>query len=412
MGARCVASPKGSQLTGQDDAFGLIKDLRGLLPSGGAPISLSQSGATMVVALFAIGGCRNPPASYAGADSMRVSEHPVMVAVDSTDVIFPWLAIDAGGDATVWLNDRVTGLPLLIGRDGRSIGTVGQIGDGPGEMRAPRAVVRKGDSLAFSRSGQPNLDLFDPELRFVRTIRVPILGLSQALFFRGDTMMGVGSVRSEASFGLPFHIYDSDGTWVRSFGDRNRSMRHDFTVRNRRVVAGSTDSTFWSVRYDSLMFEEWHIDGSLVRRFQPNLTWVQPLDRDFAGLGAEPVPAQILSMRVSTPNLILSLFTRPRHPDAGPARDQNRFAAGKESTEPAFKSIGDWLAAFNKEVEQVLVSIDPNTGTVIREIPVLGMMGIGFLSDFLIFGVRFNEDGAAIPIIDRIPLTSGIPREN
>jgi hypothetical protein len=303
---------------------------------------------------------------------------------------------------TVWLKDRLTGLPLVLDQRGLRHSVVGRIGDGPGELRLPRGIFAKGDSLAFSDSWRPNLELFDPQLRFVRTIPMPMTDLSQALFMRGDTVVGVGAVATEESFGLPFHVYAPNGRWVRSFGDANRNVDHDFMVRNRRVVASGTDSTFWSARYDSLVFEEWHISGGLVRSVRPSIPWLIPLEQDDPGLGQGPASAQIIDFRVTSPNRLLALFMRPRPGRAPVARKAMPAGPGRESDETS-TTAGEWLAALDREMEEVLVAIDPNSGAVLREIPVSGVLVIGFLSDSTVFAVRLNPDGLALPAVHPIP---------
>jgi hypothetical protein len=259
---------------------------------------------TWLVAACALGAsaCSGRAEDTASTTTALVLDHPFVLAGDTNDVTFPWLARVVQDSLTVWLKDRLTGLPLVLDQRGLRHSVVGRIGDGPGELRLPRGIFAKGDSLAFSDSWRPNLELFDPQLRFVRTIPMPMTDLSQALFMRGDTVVGVGAVATEESFGLPFHVYAPNGRWVRSFGDANRNVDHDFMVRNRRVVASGTDSTFWSARYDSLVFEEWHISGGLVRSVRPSIPWLIPLEQDDPGLGQGPASAQIIDFRVTSPN--------------------------------------------------------------------------------------------------------------
>lgn len=335
-----------------------------------------------------------------------------MSAEDSSDVTFPWLAVSLRDSTSIWLNHRSTELPIALAPGGEFVATIARAGDGPGELRAPRGVFLKGDSFAISESVRQNLQLYDPNLTYVRTIPVPIAGLSQALFMRGDTLVVTYPLTGEESFGLPFHVYSPEGVWIRSFGDDNRSVRNDFTVRNRRVLSPGTDPTFWSVRYDTLAFEEWRLDGRLLRSFQPHIEWVTPLTKDHAGFGMGPIPAQILAMRVVSPDRILAIFTRPRDPDARPTANSNKHAQGVETPETQLNSLGEWLVLFDKEVKQVLVTINPQTGSMDSQVPVSGVVLIGFFSDSLMYGVRLDQDGTAIPVVHPVPRSLNSPKEN
>jgi hypothetical protein len=75
---------------------------------------------------------------------------------------------------------------------------------------------------------------------------------------------------------------------------------------------------------------------------------------------------------------------------------------GRESDETS-TTAGEWLAALDREMEEVLVAIDPNSGAVFREIPVSGMLVTGFLSDSTVAAVRLTADGLALPAVHPIP---------
>jgi len=124
------------------------------------------------------------------------------------------------------------------------------------------------------------------------------------------------------------------------------------------------------------------------------------------------MPAQILAIRAISSDRLLAVFTRPRDPRAPARKEQSEFTPGRESEATAFKDLGEWLVAYEKEVEQVLVGIDPTSGSVLREIPVTGMLVLGFLSDSLLFGVRLSEDGASYPVIHHIPPIFNTSKEN
>lgn len=301
---------------------------------------------------------------------------------------------------------------MVLGPRGAFLATVAGRGEGPGELQSPRGIFPKGDSLAISVLGHEGLHLYDQSLRYIRTIPVPLAGLSQALFMRGDTLVVTYQLSSEESFGLPFHVYSRDGDWVRSFGDEDRSVRRDFAVRNRRVISRASDSTFWSARYDVMVFEEWDLEGRLIRRIQPSLGWFTPLTEDHPGFDTGPMPAQVLAIHVVSPEQILAIFIRPRDPDGSTTVNRRESSTGVESAATALNNLSDWLIQFDQEVNQVLVSINPTTGSVVAQVPVSGALLLGFLSDSLMFGVHLDEDGVAIPVTHRVPALLPPLKEN
>lgn len=349
----------------------------------------------LLAMLLAIGACdaEEERASTPGPDP-SVGRELVVAIADSVSVLFPWLAVRAAGGTTVWLNGEVEQLPLVLDSAGELKGSVGRLGDGPGEFRLARSAYLKGDSLVLAVSGREGLDLFDPTFAFVRRIPMPIRGISQMLLLRGDTMIVPFPLNDVRSYGLPFHVVSPTGQILRSFGAVDRTVTPDFALRRLRVVAPHSDSAFWAARYDSLRIELWGIDGKLVTTLVPDLKWYVPLDHDPAAWDIEPPPTTLIAFAWDGGDRLTCLFQRPVATwQANPARRD-----ATTDGEPEGPRLP--MASYPQYAEQLIVVLDATTGSVISEHTLPhGSILAGFMGPDLLFGVRPDPDGVLRPVV-------------
>jgi hypothetical protein len=128
---------------------------------------------------------------------------------------------------------------------GKQLTTIGRRGQGPGEFQRPLSATRigRGDTLfAVDNNGQ--VSVFSPALRFVRRFNLPGSMAAAYPLASGGWIMS-GDVRDPASVGFPFHVLDSDGVVIRSFG--NRSLAPSSRGRSGAVAGPPRSGARWFV---------------------------------------------------------------------------------------------------------------------------------------------------------------------
>src|SRR5690606_12273771 len=96
---------------------------------------------------------------------------------------------------------------------------------------------------------------------------------SQSDRFPGGTFLTSSRFATEASFGLPFHLFDSTGNHLRSWGADDRQSSRETGVPAVRVIAKASDSTFWSAEPSRSALQLWTLDGVLVRQVRMDRDW-------------------------------------------------------------------------------------------------------------------------------------------
>lgn len=186
---------------------------------------------------------------------------------------------------------------IVFDANGRYLTAIGRRGQGPGEIAAPGIAhlsVGPGDTL-FVMHGVVFVSVYTPELKFVRTTRVPYGTVTRfAAVDAGFLIAGV--FRDSAHFGRPYHFLDKSGAIVRSFGDQKvATVAYTSETAQRMdlppdpfVLSGDRKS-IWAVA--GYRVRQWSISGTLLSAFDltgspwfPAVTFV-----DARGRSGQPV---------------------------------------------------------------------------------------------------------------------------
>jgi hypothetical protein len=163
---------------------------------------------------------------------------------------------------------------------GRFLREVGRGGEGPGEYQNPKLVrVMRGDTLVVYDEGLGRLTVLDSGYRVVSTASSPrdINGVVRL----GNSMVAVAaSIRDKDRIGMPYHLFDAVGGYVRSFGDDREPQAANEPTRNVRWLTHAADGGFWSVRWTHrFQVEHWTSDLRRTIVWEPQAPWFAPYSR-------------------------------------------------------------------------------------------------------------------------------------
>ena len=161
-------------------------------------------------------------------------------------------------------------------------GTLGTVGQGPGEYLATNAVriAASGNILVFD-GGQGRLVVFGQDHVARRTARLPMGPSFGPLVFGDDRVIFAVPGRTPETIGYPFHLIrlgPEDGEVVRSFGSQGEQLPGD-DYRRRVGPAGDAEA-FWAAYQSRIAhrIERWTISGALTKTLvRPEGNWVQEL---------------------------------------------------------------------------------------------------------------------------------------
>jgi hypothetical protein len=287
--------------------------------------------------------------------------------------------------------DPLTGMVVIADGAANKVGTFGRVGDGPGELRHPSFLARKGDSLVIVQASKRQAIILTPEGRFTRELVGLEVSLAGSVFIRGDSAIVPRVVMDEQRFGYPLQLVTPEGHIVRSFGTTDRSIDPRIPLAGSRVLARASDSSVWVGSYLDSRLELWTSGGILERTVPVDLPW---LIRDqSAPLGpvsqVRPQPA-LQDLDCCLDGYLTVIYQRPRG-DWRPAADSS------SSERPVLEATE--LLAY---IEQVVVVLDPETGAVLAELSDPSTALGGFLEDGRIYGLRADESGRQLLVLMEI----------
>ncbi len=158
---------------------------------------------------------------------------------------------------------------------GRFIGTIGRLGDGPGEYRGAQAIAAaRGDSIAIYK--YPRVAIISTETGRGRSVRhaTGIQGFRILSTPNGSTLIQNYTERNPS-----FVVVAPTGETTRAFGPASKVDLGGGHAMNdpeaqQFVLARSPSGGFWAVamHYHHLL-EHWTFDGRLVRRIERLAPW-------------------------------------------------------------------------------------------------------------------------------------------
>lgn len=168
---------------------------------------------------------------------------------------------------------------VVFGPEGRYIGTMGRKGQGPGEFQSPWQVAADPrDSVFVWDAGLARISVFDPDLQFRRSFRVPPQWVVNGIRFLPDGRLLVAAYGRNEPGAL--HVLSRSGTWERTFGPRfNAPELSGFeSSLLGGTVALAGQSIVYSVKspYDVWFFD---LNGRPLRRCIGRKEWTtQPAE--------------------------------------------------------------------------------------------------------------------------------------
>ena len=175
----------------------------------------------------------------------------------------------------VWMAMGARGPVHVFGANGELEGTVGRQGQGPGEFTAPMAVVAFGDSVAVFDPGSGLVSIFDMELGFARSIRVPGQ-VFRGVAGEGSVVIENGSIQTREAAGYPFHVLDlSTGEVLRSFGGEPGGA---FGPRDLPLMVGFIDrdpvsGDVWTSLRHRPVLQRWDSSGRHIETVELEMAW-------------------------------------------------------------------------------------------------------------------------------------------
>jgi len=162
---------------------------------------------------------------------------------------------------------------VVFGTDGRHVGTIGRRGSGPGEFQSPWEVATDAsDSIFVWDSGNRRVSVFDPDLRYQRTFRLPPHWLVSSIRFlpQGQLLLAAFGPGEPATL----HVLDREGRLERSFGPDVRNA--DLAPFEASLLGGTAalldDGIVFSAKspYELWFFSK---DGTPLRRCVGRADW-------------------------------------------------------------------------------------------------------------------------------------------
>jgi hypothetical protein len=129
---------------------------------------------------------------------------------------------------------------------GRFLQSIGRDGDGPGEVG--RGIARFqtfADSLFVFTIASGRMIVFGPSLQVVRTVQLPRTPATSAAVLANGNVVIDGHIGTAESIGFQYHVFDSAGKLVKSFGSGSQEVvpRGPVSASQPRSLAGTSAFT-------------------------------------------------------------------------------------------------------------------------------------------------------------------------
>lgn len=174
----------------------------------------------------------------------------------------PWVATHSGRLFFVETFDEASIREFDLST-GAFVRQVGRRGEGPGEFLRIAGIRAVADSLYVLDKGNTRLTVLGPDLQLVRDARVPVrpIDLQPLSVVAGVGVLVNGWAHTAELAGAPIHLFDQDGTRVRSFGTDRESPYRSPNARNGfRHGAAVSGARHWTVRLNQYLLEQWDLE--------------------------------------------------------------------------------------------------------------------------------------------------------
>lgn len=351
-------------------------------------VSTSNPKGLLAFAIVAVLGCSGDAKPTAPASIELVEKF--VVSADTADIDRPFRGAPLG---TGYVFGRSTLSDLLVRTDstGQVVGFFGPKGTGPNELAYVGPMMPKGDSLMIMDFSGSRIAVVAPTGKIVRTITMESLSGQYALRLRGDSILQVTTVGTEAGFGYPLHLSGPGGPIVRSFGTEDRTVDPANAAAKLRIPIAETDSTFWVAHFSSYVLERWHINGTMLQRLEPTREWFPSAELNPATPEQIPQrPSVVTAGMLDDGRLAVVLFR--------PQADVKPFPAESLAHNASAATPQRILGTKN----MVLEILDPKTGALLGSRPIDRDVIRGSMPHGRLFGIRQFPDGSQHAVIWQI----------
>lgn len=214
---------------------------------------------------------------------------------------FVWPRVLArGATGTFFVRDQLSGGPLLLYDSlGKHVGSLSRGGSGPGEL-PPAIAVALGPGDTINVFGRLHAR-FDGRGRFVDA-RTFLDGgiIYQALTRQTGGFLVQASVPSPTLAGFPFHVVNSAGRRLQSFGLLPGETFKNESWMKERPIALSHGDLFWASRQNHYLLERWHENGNVEIVFRRSPSWFSDWTKWDGRLDVTRPPSRIMSIQEDT----------------------------------------------------------------------------------------------------------------
>lgn len=274
--------------------------------------------------------------------------------------------------------------PMIFDPRGQYLGSVGGIGDGPGEARMPLVFHASGDSVWVADPANARLSLFRldlPKARFLGSWRQS--GLVPPPFsavpMAGEAVLVNSTIAAQDRIGYPLHLLRTDGS-IHSFGSSAPEYRPGLPRLNMRLLAPARNGGAWVAHSTRYQVERYDAQGHLLARWTRAVPWF-PANRGEVPADVElPPEPRVIAVAEDERGLvwILLLVPDPRHreafgPDPHPSPPGRPQILVMEDENLYFDTV---VEVFDPAAGRILAStrVDPSMVTL------LGPKGGGMLA--------------------------------
>lgn len=196
----------------------------------------------------------------------------------------------SGGYVVTALNPA-NGAPILFDSTGAFRRFLGRHGGGPAEYRAARRVVTyRHDSILVFDPGVARIAVLSGDLQRGRLVLEPTLSRATDVVSSPDGQLVVSTlVRGRDQLGFPLHKYSPELRLVRSMGDAGGRFSSEQAHAHQRLLARSSDGTFWAAHRSRYLIERWDTSGVVLARLERRAPWFEA--HEFQIPAQNPFPA-------------------------------------------------------------------------------------------------------------------------
>ena len=188
-----------------------------------------------------------------------------------------------------YVNDQEDGPVKVFGADGRFSKLLGGKGEAPGEfLSAATLAFGARDSVFVTDRSLAICNVFDPELRFVRSFPIAAAGIGIHAAMANDLL--IVNASSNRYAGFPFLVFDATGRLVKQVGPVEPRMDETQTWRTERIIGRAQNGKGGLIVAHRNWYQWWKLSSDL----EPETEFVREASwfRGYAPpMAREPLPA-------------------------------------------------------------------------------------------------------------------------